>query len=161
MFKNYYKILDIPQNSSQEEIKNAFKKQAILWHPDKNTEIDTTEQMQNINEAFLILKDIDARERYDIEFNIYKNSINTPEKNEKSTHKKNDSSAEYVVNDEILNNWMNNAKKQSVDLAKQTIEDFKSIAKDGMNGAKKGITNQIIGTIIFFIIISVIKTCKQ
>lgn len=161
MFKDYYQILDIPQNSSQEEIKIAFKKQAILWHPDKNPEIDTTEQMQNINEAFLILKDIDARERYDIEFNLYKTSINNQEKNEQFKDKKSNSSDEYVVNDEILNNWMNNAKKQSVDLAKQTIEDFKKIAKDGVNGAKKGITNQIIGTIVFFIVISIIKTCKH
>lgn len=161
MFKDYYQILDIPQNSSQEEIKIAFKKQAILWHPDKNPEIDTTEQMQNINEAFLILKDIDARKRYDVEFNLYRNSINNLEKNEQFTNKKNNSSEEYVVNDEILNNWMNNAKKQSVDLAKQTIEDFKKIAKDGIDGAKKSITNQIIGTIIFFIIISLIRTCKN
>lgn len=161
MFKDYYQILDILQNSSQREIKIGFKKQAILWHPDKNPEIDTTEQMQNINEAFLILKDVDARERYDIEYSLYKSSINNQEKNEHFTHKKNTSSEEYVVNDDILNNWMNNAKKQSVDLAKQTIEDFKKIAKDGVDGARKGITNQIIGTILFFIIISLIKTCKN
>ena len=161
MFKDYYQILDILQNSSQEEIKIAFKKQAILWHPDKNLDIDSTEQMQNINEAFLILKDIDARERYDVEFNLYRNSINNQEKEEQFTHERNNASTEYVVNDEILNNWMNNAKKQSVDLAKQTIEDFKKIAKDGIDGAKKSITNQIIGTIVFFIIISLVGTCKK
>ena len=114
----------------QEEIKIAFKKQAILWHPDKNPEIDTTEQMQNINEAFLILKDIDASGRYDVEFNLYRISINNQEINQQFTDEKNNTSEEYVVKDEILNNWMNNAKKQSVDLAKQTIEDFKKIAKD-------------------------------
>ena len=161
MFKDYYQILDILQNSSQEEIKIAFKKQAILWHPDKNLDIDSTEQMQNINEAFLILKDIDARERYDVEFNLYRNSINNQEKEEQFTHERNNASTEYVVNDEILNNWMNNAKKQSVDLANQTIKDFKKIARDEVNGTKKSIINQIIGTIVFFIIISLVGTCKK
>lgn len=160
MFKNYYQILDVSQNSSQEQIKNAFKKQAILWHPDKNPEIDTTEQMQDINEAFLILKDVDARERYNIEFNLYIKSIPKQEKKEQDTNEKNNSYKEYVINDEILKNWMNNAKKQSVALAKQTIKDFKKIANDGVNGAKTGITNQVIGVVVFFIIMSLIKTCK-
>jgi len=36
MFKDYYKLLDITQNASEEEIKKAFREQAIKWHPDRN-----------------------------------------------------------------------------------------------------------------------------
>ena len=57
MFKDYYKLLDIQQNASDEEIKKAFREQAIEWHPDRNQGTDTTLRMQEINEAYLILKD--------------------------------------------------------------------------------------------------------
>ena len=72
MFKDYYKLLDIPQNASDEEIKKAFREQAIKWHPDRNQGTDTTLRMQEINEAYLILKDKEARARYDIEYNKFK-----------------------------------------------------------------------------------------
>ena len=72
MFRDYYAILAIDQNANQEEIKSAFKRQALKWHPDKNPGIDTTSKMQLINEAKLILLDRDARGKYDVEYNRYK-----------------------------------------------------------------------------------------
>ena len=36
MFKDYYAILEMCENATQEEIKSAFKRQALKWHPDKN-----------------------------------------------------------------------------------------------------------------------------
>ena len=68
MFKDYYKLLEITQNANDEEIKKAFREQAIKWHPDRNPGTDTTLRMQEINEAYLILKDKEARERYNIEY---------------------------------------------------------------------------------------------
>ena len=64
MFKDYYKLLDIAQNATDEEIKKAYREQSFKWHPDRNQETDTTMRMQEIVEAHLILKDKEARERY-------------------------------------------------------------------------------------------------
>src|SRR5690554_3642123 len=55
MFKDYYAILEIDVSASQDDIKAAFKKQALRCHPDRNIGKDTTLIMQDINEAKLIL----------------------------------------------------------------------------------------------------------
>ena len=60
MFRDYYAILVISQSASRVEIKSAYKKQAIKWHPDKNQGVDTTQRMQEINEAYLILNDVSS-----------------------------------------------------------------------------------------------------
>ena len=56
----------------REEIKVAYRKQCIKWHRDKNINIDTTQRMQDINQAYLILKDEEARSKYDIEYLKFK-----------------------------------------------------------------------------------------
>ena len=72
MFVDYYAILEISFDATQLEIKAAYKKQALKWHPDRNIGLDTTLRMQQINEAHLILKDAEGRERYDKEYKRYK-----------------------------------------------------------------------------------------
>ena len=49
MFVNYYAILNITQNATKDEIKAAFKKQAIKWHPDKNPNTDTRNKRSILN----------------------------------------------------------------------------------------------------------------
>jgi molecular chaperone DnaJ len=53
--KNYYATLGITSTALLKEIKVAYKRKAIEWHPDKNPNRDTTLQMQEINEAYLVL----------------------------------------------------------------------------------------------------------
>ncbi len=65
MIKNYYKTLNIKLSSSQDEIKQAFRKLAIFWHPDKNSNPIAIEKMQEINEAYEILSNPVKRETYD------------------------------------------------------------------------------------------------
>lgn len=66
--KDYYKILGVPENASQEDIKNAFRKLAFKYHPDKNpgSEKQAEEKFKEINEAYSILCDADKRQQYDI-----------------------------------------------------------------------------------------------
>ena len=57
MFKDYYQILDVSFSASKEEIKKAYRKMSLQWHPDRNPGADVTEMMQDINEAYKILND--------------------------------------------------------------------------------------------------------
>ena len=52
MSKNYYKILNIDSNASKEEIKKAYYKLALKYHPDKNKEPDADERFKEISEAY-------------------------------------------------------------------------------------------------------------
>jgi DnaJ-class molecular chaperone len=56
--KNYYKILGIPRTAGKKEIKSAYRKLALEWHPDKNEDKEKAEQMfQDISEAYEVLSD--------------------------------------------------------------------------------------------------------
>ena len=65
----YYLILDIPQNANLEEIKRAYRKKALLYHPDRNLNKENSEdyelKFKKVSEAYQILSDPVAREKYD------------------------------------------------------------------------------------------------
>ncbi len=64
--KDYYEVLDIPRDSSQMEIKKAYHKKAMEYHPDKNPDDAGAETMfKECAEAYGILNDPTKRERYD------------------------------------------------------------------------------------------------
>jgi curved DNA-binding protein len=66
-YKDYYKILGVPRNASQEEINKAFKKLAKKYHPDFNpNDKNAEEKFKEINEAYEVLKDPEKRKRYDM-----------------------------------------------------------------------------------------------
>jgi curved DNA-binding protein CbpA len=178
MFIDYYLILGIDENSSQEVIKSAFKKMALKWHPDRNPGMDTTQKMQELNEAYLILKDIEAKKRYDIEYLKFKQYKQREKQYAESTYSQSKSSSDnnkqykstyeysdYNVNDEILRKWMSNAKRQAVDLAKQTIEDLRGMITVGTKTAIKETGSYlifyIIASAILFLLFAVSKACHN
>ncbi len=63
MAENYYDILGVQKTASMEEIKIAFRKLALLYHPDKNP--NTKELFVKILNAYEILSDPISREKYD------------------------------------------------------------------------------------------------
>ncbi len=65
-FKDYYKILGVSKNSTLEDIKKAYRKLAIKYHPDRNKGDKNAEnKFKEINEAYEVLKDTDKRKKYD------------------------------------------------------------------------------------------------
>lgn len=155
MFKDYYLILDISFGASNEQIRSAFKKQAFRWHPDKNPNIDTKDRMQDVNEAYLILKDSEAKIRYDKEYEYYQSYQNPFEESfspNEETSSENRESHEYQFHDDILKKWMYNARIQASKLVSQTIKEINIGAKAaGKEMVKQFIAFAIIG-IIFFLI---------
>ena len=87
MFIDYYEVLEIKSTASIEEVKAAFKMQALKWHPDRNLGVDTTLRMQLINEAYLILKDVEARQNSIVNMNDSNNIKDR--KNEQIKRRKN------------------------------------------------------------------------
>jgi curved DNA-binding protein len=67
MAKDYYKILGVPRNASDDQIKKAYRKLAMKYHPDKNPgkEQDASKKFKEINEAYGVLGDKDKRRQYD------------------------------------------------------------------------------------------------
>ena len=63
---DYYEILGVARNASQEEIKSAYRKAALKYHPDRNPGDKTAEEMfKKSAEAYSVLGDPDRRSRYD------------------------------------------------------------------------------------------------
>lgn len=67
MGKDYYEILSINRNASEDEIKKAYRKLALKYHPDKNKSPEAEEKFKLIAEAYEVLSDKKKREIYDRE----------------------------------------------------------------------------------------------
>jgi molecular chaperone DnaJ len=62
---DYYEILGVPRNASSEDIKKAFRQQALKYHPDRNDDPDASEKFKDAAEAYQILSDAEQRAAYD------------------------------------------------------------------------------------------------
>jgi molecular chaperone DnaJ len=63
--RDYYDVLGIPKNASNDEIKAAFRKLARQYHPDVSQEANAEEHFKEVNEAYSVLSDADKRAAYD------------------------------------------------------------------------------------------------
>jgi molecular chaperone DnaJ len=64
--RDYYEVLEVSRTCSEAELKTAFRKLAMKWHPDRNpSDKDSEHRFKEINEAYEILKDGDRRAAYD------------------------------------------------------------------------------------------------
>jgi len=70
--KNYYDVLRISTNSTQEEIKRAYRQLALKYHPDRNQgKKEFEEKFKEITEAYFILSDSEKKAKHDIEIKNY------------------------------------------------------------------------------------------
>ena len=65
--KNYYQILGVSELANAEELKKAYRKLALKYHPDRNQgDKEAEEKFKDVNEAYAVLSDANKREQYDI-----------------------------------------------------------------------------------------------
>jgi curved DNA-binding protein len=67
MANDYYQILGVPRNATEQQIKKAYRKLAMKYHPDRNrgNEKWANEKFKEVNEAFSVLGDPEKRKQYD------------------------------------------------------------------------------------------------
>ena len=62
---DYYDVLGVERSATEEDIRRAFRKLAMEWHPDRNKEKDAEERFKTVNEAYQVLIDPAKRQQYD------------------------------------------------------------------------------------------------
>lgn len=165
MFKDYYKILGISKDASLAEIKSAYRTMSMKWHPDKNPYMDVTAIMQDINEAYAILKDDVKRHRYDEEYNQFTkqhyqtNYSNTS--NASTEFSDNSQKYDYDVKDETLREDIKAAREYAKKLVDEFMESFKTSSKKAAKGAWEGAKYYIYGLIFMIIISNIIIMCNH
>ena len=65
MKRGYYEVLGIDRNANSDDIKKAYRKLALKYHPDKNHDTKAAEIFREINEAYSVLSDTEKRSQYD------------------------------------------------------------------------------------------------
>jgi molecular chaperone DnaJ len=63
--RDYYDILEVGRDASEEDIRKAFRKKALEFHPDRNKSADAGDKFKEVNEAYQVLTDPERRQRYD------------------------------------------------------------------------------------------------
>lgn len=62
--RNYYEILCVPESASKDVIKDAYRKIALQYHPDRNKSPEAEEKFKEISEAYAVLSDDEKRQQY-------------------------------------------------------------------------------------------------
>lgn len=63
--RDYYEVLGVPKDSSKDQIKTAYRKLALQYHPDRNKSPGAEERFKEISEAYAVLSDDAKRAQYD------------------------------------------------------------------------------------------------
>jgi molecular chaperone DnaJ len=63
--RDYYETLGVPRNATEEQIRRAYRQQALKYHPDRNKDPDAAERFKEITEAYEVLRDKEKRAMYD------------------------------------------------------------------------------------------------
>lgn len=156
MLKDYYKILRVSRNASAEDIKTAYRMMSMKWHPDKNPDANVTSIMQEINEAYAILKDQKKRERYDKEYDKFFEQF-FPIHYEHSTD--NSYEYDYEIQDEVLRDNIADARQYAKELVDEFFKSFKKASCDAANGAWQSAKSYIYVGIFLLIFGGLVSTC--
>ena len=137
MIPNHYKTLELEPTATKEEVKKAYRRLALQFHPDKNKSPDAHEKFIAINEAYLLIYDNEARIKYDHEYQYYFGQKVRTESTNSQQHRheekreeaksSNQKQRESQFEDEDLNQWTRNARQQAESFAKMSFDDFSNL----------------------------------
>ena len=128
--KDYYEVLGVEKNATDEEIKKAYRKMAKKYHPDLQEEKNkkrAEEKIKNLNEAYEILSDENKKAKYDEKLKQMK---------EEEERKKVEQHNEYINNIKgVYSNQYNNYKKEQ-ELSKEANNILKKEYKKELRKLK-------------------------
>ena len=127
--KDYYKTLDIATNATSEEIKKAYRKLALEFHPDRNHSSNASSLFIEITEAYEILSNTHKKDAYDALF-----------------FKKSSTSS---TSSEAFNNWQEQAYQKAYKYSKMDFNSYESILKQELEVLSKHSSN--LGCLAFVI----------
>lgn len=155
MFKDYYRILDVSPTATPQEIKSAYRQMSRKWHPDRNLGRDVTAIMQDINEAYAILKDPEKRNRYDIEYASFKQSTSSYDQGtcaEKSTHSQQRWEYDYEVKNETVREDIRNARTYAQKIVAEFMTSMREVTSDAASGAWGSLKGFLLGLLILSLV---------
>lgn len=142
----------------QEDIRKAYRAMSLKWHPEKNPNIDVTSIMQDINEAYSILKDEEKRHRYDIEYDTFKRFYKEDFKAKESASSNSSQwTYEYNVHDESVKEDMDNARQTAKEMVEEFMKSLKQTTIDAWNGMKLFVWS----TILVILISIIVRACHH
>lgn len=130
---DYYNILQIGENATQDEIKQAYHKMSRLFHPDnfKGSQKEAAEQMSKINEAYETLSDIDKRAVYDADRQLKYGNPNYDNNNRNDVHEGNNTYSGASKTDSASVDDSTNPKADYVNVENQDSSNLNNASKKG------------------------------
>lgn len=169
MFVDYYQILDISYPSNADEIKRAYRRLSLKWHPDKNVGIDTSQMMVAINEAYYILKDNERKRRYDQEYLRYQKfkQQSHAQTTTESTSRCDDarqrhcnSRQEYKFSNNRVREDMDSAHSFAKELVAEFLKKLSETSKDAAHGAWEEMKPYLVAALILPFLFALIRSCQ-
>lgn len=132
--KDYYKILGLNRDSTQAQIRAAYRRLALKYHPDINSQSDAHERFIEINEAYELLFDIEKRKLYDeLLVNAGQSLTSMSVSNAQSTY----------------THWQAQARSKGDSYSRMTIKDFQYQVLDGL--VKAYDVTKVIVKVVFIV----------
>lgn len=153
MIKDYYKILGSSISATQNEIKQSYRKLAVFWHPDRNSNPIALEKMKELNEAYEILSDENKRISYNKiyqEYFINSQVVKYQGQSEKQYNEEKEKSVKQKYEKEYndLKEWTSNIKF--------SLKKFDKFLENSISKFDKPIENFSYYFPIFIIILIII-----
>jgi len=144
MLIDYYQVLEVPRIASLAAIKAAYRRLAMLYHPDKNKALDASQKFIEITEAYEVLGDYEKRAVYDSLYTRYFSNHQIGATAEPAYQKQQRSWAEY-------------GRKKAKEYASMNYDEFVQRAFNEIKVGAKYIPNLIF---IFFCLLGFIGILK-